>query len=73
MKKNDLQTVKAKEVDELKKMLLEKKKELKKVVVHMYAGSEKNLKKSKNLRREIAQILTIIKEKEIVAKESKKE
>jgi len=40
------------------KLALNKKLELTKVIGRIHAGREKNLKKAKNLRKEIAQILT---------------
>ncbi|OGM17744.1 50S ribosomal protein L29 [Candidatus Woesebacteria bacterium RBG_19FT_COMBO_42_9] len=43
------------------------------MIAEVYGGKEKNLKKAKNLRREIAQILTILREREILDVEAKKE
>lgn len=68
MKTNDLKSLKIKKPLELKKILVIKRGELLKLVSKKVAGGEKNLKKSRNLRKEIAQILTIIKEKEIFQK-----
>lgn len=83
MKKKDLVSLRKKDVKELKKMAEDKKNEALNAHVKMLAGQEKNLKKARNLRREVAQILTIVKEKEFVeeltketeekAKEEKKE
>lgn len=73
MKKKDIETLRGKEVAEIKKALAGKRADLIKAQVEMYGGKEKNLKKAKNLRREVAQMLTIIKEREILERESKKE
>lgn len=66
MKKNEKIALRAKEVGEIGKTLGEKRVELGKIIAESYGGKEKNLKKAKNLRRDIAQILTIIKEKEYI-------
>ena len=55
MKIKELKDLRTKEPETLKKTLSEKRKEV-------------LSKNTKNLRREIAQILTIIKEKEIISK-----
>ena len=73
MKKKDIETLRGKEVAEIKKALAGKRADLIKAQVEMYGGKEKNLKKARNLRREVAQMLTIIKEREILERESKKE
>jgi ribosomal protein L29 len=72
VKKKDFKDIKTKEVDELKKMIDSKRGELAKTVPNLKAGREKNLKKAKNLKREIAQILSLISEKEIMKKEEAK-
>ena len=72
MKKNDLATLRQKEVKDLEKMLKEKKADVAKTEVNTVAGKEKNVKKANNLRREISQILTLIQEREILKKEETK-
>ena len=72
MKKNDLATLRQKEVKDLEKMIKEKKIELAKTQVNRVAGKEKNVKKASILRREISQILTIVREGEILKKEEVK-
>lgn len=47
-------------------MLSEKKTEASKKLMEIAGGKEKNLKSVKNLRREVAQIATLIKEKSII-------
>jgi ribosomal protein L29 len=61
VKKRELTELKNKETKELMSMVSAKKLELTQVTGKIYAGKEKNLKKAKNLRREIAQMMTIIK------------
>jgi ribosomal protein L29 len=72
MKKKELTDIKVKKSEELIGLVKDKKLKLSKVQVEIKAGKEKNLKKIKNLKKDIAQILTIAKEKEIVEKEGKK-
>lgn len=68
MKKKDLQSLRSKSIKELKKTVTDKKLEASEVFVKIKSGQEKDLKKVKNLRTDIAQILTVIKEKEIMDK-----
>ncbi len=67
MKKKDFQELKNREISKLVEIVAEKRKELARISVKITAGEEKNLKKAKDLRRELARILTLIREKEIVA------
>ncbi len=71
MKKKDLTDLRNKKVSELEKLLSKKRNELINTYAKIKAGQEKNLKKAKNMRRDIAQILTIIREKELLEKETK--
>ena len=68
MKKTELKNLKTKNLKDLEKFAKDKKLEIAKVLVKIASGQEKNLKKAKNLRRELAQTLTIIKEMGIVQK-----
>jgi len=70
MKTKDLKNLRSKSVADLVKTVDAKKKDLLKLQISLSTGGEKNLKSVKNLKKEIAQILTIIREKEIVEKES---
>jgi ribosomal protein L29 len=72
MKKKDLSGVRSKTIKELVKLVEKKSLEYAKVKAAIKAGQEKNLKKVKLIRHEISQILTVIKEKEIVDKLEKK-
>lgn len=58
--------LRAKNIEELKKEIAEKKKELEKYVNEVYKGKEKNISKTKFLKRDIARINTIINEKKIL-------
>ena len=60
MKRKELGELKSKKANELRKIVSEKRVELTKLTSEMYAGREKNLKKGKMLRRDIAQIKTLI-------------
>jgi len=68
MKKLDFKNLRSKKAEELKKMAGEKSLEIIKTEAKIKAGQEKNLKKARNLKKEVAQILTIIKEMEILDK-----
>lgn len=73
MKKREFTELKSKEVVELLKSVKAKKAELAKLNPKIKSGEEKNLKKAANIRRDVAQILTLIREKEIIKKEEKNE
>lgn len=65
MKKKEKTELRKKTQQELGKSLADKKLELLKAMANMKAGKDKNLKKVKLIRREIAQISTIIHEMEL--------
>lgn len=71
MKAKRLNDLRSKTVKELEKMVFDMKKDLLKVEVTLATGEQKNLKGAKNLKKDIAQILTIAREKEITERESK--
>lgn len=71
MKRKDLFKFREKSRSELKKVLRDKKLELLRVSVNIKASKEKNLKKAYNLKRDIAQLKTIKKEKELIDKDKK--
>ncbi len=73
MKKKDFTDLKNKTVKDLTKLVVEKNQAAKKTRMDIAAGKEKNLKAYKNLRRDIAQILTLVKEKQIMEKLQPKE
>ncbi len=66
MKRKSLQKLREKGIEELKKKVLAMKKEQVELVAKIAVGREKNLKSTKNLRRDIAQLLTLIREKELL-------
>lgn len=66
MKRKEFLSLREKNIPELKKMVLIKKDEAEKAKMKTMAGKEKNLKVRKNFAREIAKILTLIREKEII-------
>lgn len=73
MKKKELSNLRAKRKDELSNLLSAKRAEIIKIKASMKVAKEKNLKKVKNARREVSQILTLIREREIFEKEAKDE
>jgi len=68
MKRKDFTELKVKTAEELVKLASQKKLETMKVKMEILGGKEKNLKAYRNLRVELAKILTLIREKEILAK-----
>jgi len=72
MKKKELNETKKKEISELRNIINKKRLELKMAHVNILDGKEKNLKLAKNLRKDIAQLLTFISEKEIFDKDKLK-
>ncbi|MGB9608906.1 MAG: 50S ribosomal protein L29 [Minisyncoccia bacterium] len=64
MKRNDFKQLKTSASrEELNKLLLEKKEKLIKLKFEALSGKSKNIKDIKNLKKDIAQILTLINEK----------
>jgi len=66
MKKSELNLLRQKDLKELRGLVEEKKKEAVKLFAKIKSGKEKNVKSLKILRKDIARILTIIREKEIL-------
>ena len=62
MKTRELTSLRKKSPDEIKSLLEQKKFEAAESFAKMKAGQEKNLKRVKNLKREIAQIMTVFQE-----------
>jgi len=73
MKKKDLKDLRTKKIAELDKLVIKKKQESVMANAKMKTGQEKKIKKVKNLKHEIAQIMTIIREKQILEKKEKEE
>lgn len=68
MKKKDYQDLKGKTIKELLKMAAAKKAEAIKKKMQIMGGKEKNLKLYRQIRIEVAKILTLAREKEIIEK-----
>lgn len=68
MKKSELTKLRNKKSQELEKIINDKKFELTKTMAELAAGSEKNLKKARMLRHDIAQTKTLLKENELISK-----
>jgi len=68
MKTKEFKSLRAKDSKDLVKMVREKRAEAAKKEVEIRSGKEKNIKLLGNIRHEIAKILTLIKEKEILEK-----
>ena len=64
MKKNRLKEMRTKDLNELEKEAGLLKEQLAKMRLESLTGKVKNLKSVKNLKRDLAQILTLIKEKQ---------
>jgi ribosomal protein L29 len=73
MKRKDFNDLRIKDIKSLKKMAMAKKFEAAKHRMEILGGKEKNLKSTNNLRHDLAQILTLIREKEIMEKLQPKE
>lgn len=68
MKKKDFNDLRTKDLKALKSMAMAKKLEVDKSRMEITGGKQKNLKATNNLRHELAQILTLVREKEIIEK-----
>lgn len=66
MKKDELTKLRTKSPNQLRKTAEDNKTKLGKLLVESKAAKKKDLKKAQKLKKDIAQILTIIKEKEII-------
>jgi ribosomal protein L29 len=68
MKKKDLMDLRKKDINDLFKMVSDKKTDLIKVKTQLSVGKEKNLKKAKNINHDLSQIKTLIREKKLMEK-----
>jgi ribosomal protein L29 len=71
MKRKDLTDYRGKKEVELAKIIADKKTELDLTRAKAKIGKEKNTSKLKVIKRDIAQILTILREKKIIEEEAK--
>lgn len=69
MRKKDLNAFRIKSLENLKEEIQQIKINIFKTKAEIKAGREKDLKKLRILRRKLAQLLTLVKEKEIKLKE----
>lgn len=65
MKRNELKEIKLKDPKELKVMLVDLKKEIAKLIVERASGKTKNVALIGQKRKDVARILTIIRQKEL--------
>ncbi|OGM09440.1 hypothetical protein A2159_00705 [Candidatus Woesebacteria bacterium RBG_13_34_9] len=70
MKKKELENFRLKAIKDLEKIISEKKIDFIRVSAEMKVGKEKNLKKAKNLRHEISQLKTLLRQKVILQAET---
>lgn len=71
MKTKEFKNLRAKDIKELRKMAHEKRAEILKKGMSIRGGKEKNIKLVGTFRNELAKILTLIREKEILEKLNK--
>lgn len=71
MKTKDFKELRTKDIKSLRKLAYTKRLEVMKKGMSVMGGKEKNLKSVGNLRNELAKILTLVREKEIIEKLSK--
>jgi len=69
MKKKDLEDLRKSDVATLEKEVEKRRLERSKLVLELRSGKKKNPKKTRVLKREIAQILTVIREKKLAVDE----
>lgn len=65
MKKKDLQDFRSKDIQELTRMIQEKVIEARRLKAEIGLGRQKNIRQTKNTRLEIAQLKSILREKEL--------
>ncbi len=70
MKKREFQDLRNKKVEDLVKLLADKKLDMVKYLAEGKFSGEKNVKKARNLRDEIAKISTIIRERQLIEQSS---
>ncbi|EKE13534.1 MAG: hypothetical protein ACD_13C00010G0020 [uncultured bacterium] len=72
MKRKEFKELRSKTAKELRKIVMDKKVEAEKAKMKILSGKEKNLKVARNFRSEIAKILTLAREKDIIESLEKK-
>ena len=71
MKKKELKTFREKDIKTLRKEVEKMKKEFVLAWAEIRGGKEKNVNKARNIKKDIAQLMTIIREKELMEEERK--
>ncbi len=72
MKKKELQEVKAKTIEEVAKLIQEKRDQLPLLTLELKMGKHGNLRVVKNARRELAQLETLFREKKAILGEKER-
>ena len=65
MKNKEFKELRGKKIEELRQLVVEKKLDLIKLLVDIKISRQKNLKAGKSLKKDIARILTLVRENEI--------
>lgn len=65
MKKRDLKELHTRTIEELQKALIDIKAEIIKMQIELSRGADKNLNSVRNKKKDLARILTVIREKEV--------
>jgi len=73
MKKKELDDLRAKDLKALRHVAIEKELEVSKKKMEIMGGKDKNIVAARSMRRDLAQVLTLIREKEIMEKLEAKE
>lgn len=68
MKRKEFNDLRQKDIKALRSMATARRFEISKKRMEVMGGKEKNLKATNNMRHDLAQILTVIREKEIIEK-----
>lgn len=67
MKTKDLDTTRTASVEELKKKIQESEESLARIARERYTRQSRNLREARSIRKSLAQMKTILREKELVA------
>lgn len=73
MKKKDLKVLRSKNIKTLNDQLEERRREFTSAWAEIKGGKEKNVNKAGNIRKDIAQLMTIIREKELIEEDKEKD
>ncbi|MFC1710274.1 50S ribosomal protein L29 [Patescibacteria group bacterium] len=73
MKTKDLKSLRGKSIEDLEKLAGDKRNEINLTYAKIKAGQEKNTSKVKVLKRDLAQVMTIMRENEIIEESKPKD